>query len=176
MDFGLARRDEGEMSLTLEGQVLGTPAYMSPELASGRGHHVDGRSDLFSLGVVLYELLTGELPFQGNYRVVLRQILEVDPRNVRRLNEQIPRDLETIVNKCLEKLRYRKRGKRMAFFQSLIGLEEHVLNFETTKLLLLMCVDKMGRSMIHTHTHTRSSSPRSPHTCVTSSVRVIRPS
>src|SRR5207249_2479451 len=65
-DFGLARRDEGERALTLDGEVLGTPAYMAPEQAAGEQAAVDGRSDVYSLGVVLYELLTGAPPFRGN--------------------------------------------------------------------------------------------------------------
>src|SRR5262249_45364733 len=64
MDFGLALRDAGEVTMTLDGQVLGTPAYMSPEQVRNP-HAVDGRSDVYSLGVILYELLTGELPFRG---------------------------------------------------------------------------------------------------------------
>jgi hypothetical protein len=103
MDFGLAKRDAGEVTMTLEGQVLGTPAYMSPEQARGESHAVDGRGDVYSLGVILYQLLTGELPFKGNARMLLHQVLHEEPRPPRQRDPQVPRDLETICLKALAK-------------------------------------------------------------------------
>jgi tetratricopeptide (TPR) repeat protein/tRNA A-37 threonylcarbamoyl transferase component Bud32 len=102
-DFGLAKRDGGESTLTQDGDVLGTPAYMSPEQARGEAHRVDGRSDIYSLGVVLYEMLTGEPPFRGNARMLLSRLLEEEPPCPRRLNDQVPRDLENICLKAMSK-------------------------------------------------------------------------
>jgi WD40 repeat protein/tRNA A-37 threonylcarbamoyl transferase component Bud32 len=102
-DFGLARRAGGEVTMTAEGQVLGTPAYMSPEQAAGEGHRVDGRSDVYSLGAILYRMLTGETPFRGNPRMLLHQVLHEEPRPPRRLNDRLPRDLETICLKAMAK-------------------------------------------------------------------------
>lgn len=101
-DFGLARFTD-DPSLTQSGQLLGTPVYMAPEQLSG-GHAADCRTDIYGLGAVLYELLTGIPPFMGNDSIALMQLIRTrDPVSPRRLQPQLSLDIETICLKCLSR-------------------------------------------------------------------------
>ncbi|HEX5270136.1 MAG TPA: protein kinase, partial [Gemmataceae bacterium] len=102
-DFGLAARAEEAEKLTQEGSVLGTPAYMAPEQAGGQQGEPRPASDQYSLGVLLYELLTGKTPFAGPTQVVLYNVLNSDPPPPRSLRPDIPLDLETICLKAMAK-------------------------------------------------------------------------
>lgn len=100
-DFGLAKRLD-DVTLSLCGALMGTPRYMSPEQASAVRHPVDHRTDIYSLGATLYELVTGRPLFESNSpHIVISQILTVDPTPPREIVPTVPRDLETIILKCL---------------------------------------------------------------------------
>jgi tetratricopeptide (TPR) repeat protein len=105
-DFGLAKRVEAGSSLTETGAIVGTPNYMAPEQARGKsaGRPLGPGVDIYALGVILYEMLTGRPPFQGESPLdTLQQVLTAEPVPPRRLQPKVPRDLETICLKCLEK-------------------------------------------------------------------------
>jgi len=103
-DFGLARRMTAEDGLTFGGARIGTPSYMAPEQAAGRTAAIGPCADIYALGAILYEMLTGRPPFRGaSAAETERQVINDDPAAPRRLNTSVPRDLETICLKCLRK-------------------------------------------------------------------------
>lgn len=102
MDFGVARETRVDASVSIDGSILGTPQYMSPEQT--RGSKVDGRADVYSLGATLHELLAGKPPFDGaSLYDVLKKVQEEDATALRKIDRTVPEDLERVVLKCLEK-------------------------------------------------------------------------
>jgi serine/threonine protein kinase/Tfp pilus assembly protein PilF len=119
-DFGLARLVETESTVTRTMEVLGTPSYMAPEQAVGNNARVAGATDIYGLGAVLYQLLTGHPPFAGGttYETV-RLVLDTEPRQPRLLNQKVDRDLATICLKCLEKDPQRRYSSALALAEDL---------------------------------------------------------
>ena len=123
-DFGLAKRDDGgEVTVTQHGKVLGTPAYMSPEQASGDTRHIDSVSDVYSLGVIFYQMVSGHRPFEAtDSRTLMYRILSEEPRAPRKTVKTIPIDAETICLKAIEKIRQNR-------YQSAAALRDDLIRF-----------------------------------------------
>ena len=138
-DFGLAQPTEGGATLTQSGFLVGTPAYMAPEQAGGKRALVGPATDVFALGVVLYQLLTGRLPFPGDSTVeVLRAVISDEPARPRRLQPHLPRDLEAITLHCLEK----EPGHR---YPTALALAEDLQRFREGKQVAARPVGAVAR-------------------------------
>ena len=119
-DFGLARRLEGDEGLTLSGVPVGTPSYMAPEQARGKRQAIGPATDVYALGAILYELLTGRPPFRAeSATATLQQVLIDEPVSPTRLNPRVPRDLTTICLKCLSKEPHKRYASAAALAEDL---------------------------------------------------------
>jgi predicted Ser/Thr protein kinase len=125
-DFGLARPLDGEDgSMTESGDLVGTPLYMSPEQISGDSEHIDGRSDVWGLGVTMYELLTQRAPFTAlNAQGILHAILHREPPRLTKLRDDVPGDLEAVIHRCLEKDSSRRYSGAAALLEDLEAVRD----------------------------------------------------
>lgn len=135
LDFGLARHMAGELTaLTQDGAVLGTPAFMAPE--QGRGESVDPRCDLFSLGCVLYRMVTGRLPFQGNTTfAVLSAIASETPPSVRAINPNVPPPLADLIARLLAKKPEQRPASAQAVWDELSAVEKETKQTSATSTI-----------------------------------------
>ncbi len=119
-DFGLAKRMDMDSGMTQTGAIMGSPSYMAPEQAQGRNDAVGPRTDVYSLGAILYETLTGRPPFQAATALdTVRQVVDAEPAPPRSVNPGVPADLETICLKCLEKEPARRYASAQEFADEL---------------------------------------------------------
>jgi len=130
MDFGIARSIEGK-GITGPGVMIGTPEYMSPEQVEGK--EVDPRSDIYSLGIILYEMVTGKLPFEGDtpFTVGVKHKSEI-PKDPKELNTQIPDDLSHVILRCLEKEKENRYKNSGEIRKELLNIEKGLTTTEKT--------------------------------------------
>lgn len=172
-DFGIARIvNEANISLTQSGTAVGTPAYMSPE--AGMGASLDGRSDLYSLGVVAFEMLTGKLPFSGETPItmMIKQVQELPP-SIRSLRPELPETIDTVISKALAKKpedRYQTAAEMIVAFGAAIsdsGIDLNVARFSGRSTLPPAAPDYLATSI---------ESPRSPTMYPPAPSAVLQPS
>jgi serine/threonine protein kinase/tetratricopeptide (TPR) repeat protein len=119
-DFGLAKRLDDDLGQTQTGAVMGTPSYMAPELAAGRSREIGAATDIYALGAILYELVTGRPPFLADSHEATRQlVINDEPLPPRRLQPSLPRSLETICLKCLQKEPVKRYSSALALAEDL---------------------------------------------------------
>jgi serine/threonine protein kinase len=146
-DFGLAKR-LGDSGQTRSGAVLGTPSYMAPEQAAGRTRDLCPATDVYGIGAVLYELLTGRPPFRSESPMdTLIQVLETEPVPPRLLNPKVDHDLETICLKCLEK----DPARRYVSAEELAGDLQRYLNGDAITARSFNVLDRLARTLDHSH-------------------------
>ncbi|HEY7326431.1 MAG TPA: protein kinase [Gemmataceae bacterium] len=140
-DFGLAQTTKAGQTMTQSGFLIGTPGYMAPEQASGKRALVGPATDIYALGVVLYQLLTGQLPFRADSTLeLLRAVTSDEPTRLRRLQSRVPRDLEAITLRCLEK----QPGQR---YQSALALAEDLRRWQNNEPILAKPPSLFGRTV-----------------------------
>jgi serine/threonine-protein kinase len=151
-DFGLARHLEGTAGLTQTGAPVGTPSYMAPEQAVGRSRDVGPAADVYALGAIWYELLTGRPPFRAETAAeTLRQVVSLEPVPPSRLNPAVARDAETICLKCLEKDPQRR-------YASAAALAEDLHRFGRNEPIVARPVGHLGRVLRWTRRHPSGAS------------------
>ncbi len=147
LDFGIARVDGSKASFTLTGTIIGTPGYMAPEQARGQGHRVDSRVDVFSLGCVLFECLTGRPAFQGTHVLArLAKLLMEDPPRVRELRPEVPENFDDLISLLLSK----DREKRPADCQMLATQIERMGSLEGLDVVSRIPRISSPESLTHT--------------------------